>query len=102
MKRDQRTISVSEIHDTPQRGVFYVTGGGSLFVSDLLTVPGASNTVLEAQVPYAPEALNDMVGGGDIRACNLSSEILGNVATDDWASIIGSPYLQQFKKHLQQ
>ncbi|GIT38981.1 MAG: hypothetical protein Ct9H300mP8_01770 [Gammaproteobacteria bacterium] len=39
MKRDQRTITVSEIHDTPQRGVFYVTGGGSLFVSDLLTVP---------------------------------------------------------------
>ena len=70
MKRDQRTITVSEIHDAPQRGVFYVTGGGSLFVSDLLTVPGASNTVLEAQVPYAFEALDEMVGGGNIQACS--------------------------------
>ena len=70
MKRDQRTITVSEIHDAPQRGVFYVTGGGSLFVSDLLTVPGASNTVLEAQVPYASEALDEMVGGSDVHACS--------------------------------
>ena len=70
MKRDQRTITVIDIHDAPQRGVFYVTGGGSLFVSDLLTVPGASNTVLEAQVPYAFEALDEMVGGGNIQACS--------------------------------
>ena len=70
MKRDQRTITVSEIHDAPQRGVFYVTGGGSLFVSDLLTVPGASNTVLEAQVPSASEALDEMVGGSDVHACS--------------------------------
>ena len=70
MKRDQRNIAVSEIHRAPQQGVFYVTGGGSLLVSDLLTVPGASNTVLEAQVPYASEALTDMVGPDDIGACS--------------------------------
>ena len=70
MKRDQRNIAVSEIHRAPQQGVFYVTGGGSLLVSDLLTVPGASNTVLEAQVPYASEALADMVGPDDIVACS--------------------------------
>ena len=66
MKLDQRNITVGKIHDAPQQGVFYVTGGGSLFLSDLLTVPGASNTVLEAQIPYAFEALADVVGRSDI------------------------------------
>jgi len=37
---------------------------------------------------------------GDIRACNLSSETLGNVTTDDWESIIGNPYLKGFKKKI--
>ena len=70
MKRDQRNITVGEIHRTPQQGVFYVTGGGSLFLSDLLTVPGASNTVLEAQVPYAPDALVEIIGPTEIGACS--------------------------------
>ena len=35
---------------------------------------------------------------GDIRACNLSSETLGNVMKDDWADIIGSPYLKNSKR----
>jgi nicotinamide mononucleotide (NMN) deamidase PncC len=70
VKRDQRNITVRKIHDAPQQGVFYVTGGGSLFLSDLLTVPGASNTVLEAQIPYSSEALADVVGSSDIGACS--------------------------------
>ena len=70
MKRDQRNIVISEIHRAPQQGVFYVTGGGSLFISDLLTVSGASNTVLEAQVPYATDALTDLIGHSDTGACS--------------------------------
>ena len=70
MKRDQRNITIGEIHDAPQQGVFYVTGGGSLFLSDLLTVPGASNTVLEAQIPYASKALADVIRRSDIGACS--------------------------------
>ena len=33
--------------------VVAVTGGGSQAIADLLTVPGASATVLEAVVPYS-------------------------------------------------
>ena len=37
---------------------------------------------------------------GDVRSCNLSSNILGNVLRDDWASISGSPYIQTFRHQL--
>lgn len=53
---------IARLHDHPARGVFYVTGGGTLLLSDLLTVPGASGTVLEAQVPYSEAALGEILG----------------------------------------
>ncbi len=40
----------------------YLTGGGSRLLSDLLTLPGASATVLEARVPYSAVALADLIG----------------------------------------
>lgn len=49
---------LSAIHATPDRGVFAVSGGGSRAITALLEVPGASRTVLEAVVPYAPQAMN--------------------------------------------
>ena len=42
---------IERLHADPRKGVFVVTGGGSLLLSDLMTVPGASATVLEATVP---------------------------------------------------
>lgn len=42
--------------------VLAVTGGGVTLLTDLLNVPGASRTVLEAIVPYADRALSDWVG----------------------------------------
>jgi nicotinamide mononucleotide (NMN) deamidase PncC len=42
--------------------VLAVTGGGVASISDLLSVPGASRTVLEATVPYAASALSDLIG----------------------------------------
>jgi nicotinamide mononucleotide (NMN) deamidase PncC len=51
------------LHDTPWLGVFYITGGGSQLISELLTTPGASRTVLEVSVPYASEALHELLGG---------------------------------------
>jgi len=50
---------ISRLHESPWRLAIAVTGGGSLVISDLLTVPGASRTVLEAVVPYSAEALTD-------------------------------------------
>ena len=55
--------TVVAIHEVARQGVFVVTGGGSGLLSRLLSVPGASATVLEASVPYATQALTDYLGG---------------------------------------
>ena len=53
---------VKEIHASDWRGGLYVTGGGSGLLSNLLTTPGASATVLEAGVPYSDVALRELIG----------------------------------------
>lgn len=61
---------VTEIHDSPFRGVFAVTGGGSEALSRLLSVPGASRTVLEALVPYHAASLTQFLGGQPDKSCS--------------------------------
>ncbi|KAK9917941.1 hypothetical protein WJX75_009936 [Coccomyxa subellipsoidea] len=56
---------VRQIHDTPAKAVFYVAGGGAQVLTWLLSVPGASKTVLEARIPY---------GGGKSMAEILAKE----------------------------
>ena len=58
------------LHAAPWQGVFYVTGGGTMLLSELLTTPGASATVLEARVPYAEGALADVLGRTPEQACS--------------------------------
>lgn len=58
------------LHASPWQGVLYVTGGGTLLLSELLTTPGASATVLEARVPYAAGALAEIVGRTPEQACS--------------------------------
>lgn len=53
---------IAAIHASVYRGVFVVTGGGSGLLSALLSVPGASRTVLDAEVPYSPNALRSFLG----------------------------------------
>ena len=52
------------------RGVFHITGGGSLFLSEMLTTPGASRTVLDVRVPYAQTALHQLLGKLSSGACS--------------------------------
>ncbi|MCZ6710712.1 MAG: hypothetical protein O7B25_10140 [Gammaproteobacteria bacterium] len=52
------------------RGVFYLTGGGSGFLSELLGTAGASKTVLEVVVPYAETALAELLGQAPDQACS--------------------------------
>jgi hypothetical protein len=59
---DDRRELVARIHASPTMVVLAVTGGGVAAIVDLLAVPGASRTVLEASVPYAGAALADLVG----------------------------------------
>ena len=59
----ERTALVTSIHDTPTLVVLAVTGGGVASIGDLLSVAGASRTILEVVVPYAEAALADLLGG---------------------------------------
>ncbi|MGW8256781.1 MAG: CinA family protein [Thermoguttaceae bacterium] len=53
---------VQQIHDSPTRIVLAISGGGSRVIADLLEVPGASRTLLQAIVPYSAQAMIDFLG----------------------------------------
>ncbi len=60
---DERLQAVIEqIHQGDTQVVLAVTGAGSQAIAWLLSVPGASNTVLDAAVPYGFLALVDQLG----------------------------------------
>lgn len=61
---------VARIHAAARPCVVSVTGGGSRAIADLLAVPGASATLLEAVVPYALTALEQWLGGAVDQACS--------------------------------
>ncbi len=71
---------IAAIHDTPTRVALAITGGGSAALSRLLTVPGASRTVLEGQVPYAASALTEYLGSPPDRFCDDSTALAMAVA----------------------
>lgn len=66
---EQTTELVRRIHASPQRLVA-AAAGGSRLLSELLSVPGASNSVLEAVVPYAHNALVEWLGSVPEQACS--------------------------------
>jgi len=70
---DDRHGLITRIHATDVRGVLAVTGGGVASLTWLLTVPGASRTVLEASVPYAEAALADLVGHTPTQAVSATT-----------------------------
>lgn len=70
---ERKNALVNAIHASPRTGVFAVTGGGSGLLSALLSVPGASATVLEAHVPYAGAALRDFLGAEPSQACSVET-----------------------------
>lgn len=50
-----------------------ITGGGSGVIPRLLTRPGASRTVLEAQVPYGRRALTELLGAEPASRCSAET-----------------------------
>ncbi len=68
-----RATVIEGLHDGPHKGVIFVTGGGSLILSDLLQVPGASATLLEARIPYAQSALTSLLGEPPEQACSAGT-----------------------------
>jgi len=44
---------IQHIHDSPLQAVLVVSGGGSQALAWLMSVPGATRTVLEVTLPYS-------------------------------------------------
>lgn len=61
------------IHASDTQLVAHVAGGGMTALSELLAVPGASRTVLNATVPYATTALRALLGETPDGACSAST-----------------------------
>lgn len=61
---------IERIHASPRKAVITVTGGGSSALAWLLSVPGASNTVMEAAVPYSAASLAKLLGREPAQAVN--------------------------------
>lgn len=64
---------IAKIHASPVMAVLVVTGGGAQAVADLLAVPGASKTVLEALVPYSEKALTEFLGESPAQAVSVET-----------------------------
>lgn len=64
---------VEEIHASPVSLVMAVTGGGSDAIAQLLQVPGASRTLLEATIPYHPAALSQYLQTVPANFCSLAT-----------------------------
>jgi len=61
---------IRQLHRSPWRIVPVIAGGGSDAISTILSVPGASGTVLEACIPYANSAMKDFLGFAPARYCS--------------------------------
>ena len=55
----QRIEYVQTLHHSPTQIVAALSGGGTLILGDLLTVPGGSRTLIEAVVPYSHESISN-------------------------------------------
>src|SRR5712691_2669546 len=64
---------IVSLHNHAFPCVLAVTGGGAGALAALLGVPGASRTVLEALVPYHPNALADFLGFAPTQACSAET-----------------------------
>jgi len=60
---------VEVIHGSPGRLVAALSGGGTRALAELLEVPGASRTLLEAVIPYCETAITRWLGGRPDRFC---------------------------------
>lgn len=53
---------IQNIHDSPCQAVITIAGAGSQALTWILSEPGASRTILEINVPYSTQSLNDYLG----------------------------------------
>jgi len=72
---------IERILDSGFKAVLVTTGGGSTALNALLTTPGASSFVADAQIPYSPEALSAYLGEEVEQSCSpLTAKKLAEAA----------------------
>ncbi|HXG11950.1 MAG TPA: hypothetical protein VNK04_19495 [Gemmataceae bacterium] len=64
---------ITALHDAGRLCVLAVTGGGAKAAAALLTVPGASRSILEVVVPYHERALVDFLGYTPEQFCSADA-----------------------------
>jgi len=64
---------IEAIQSSGYRAAMVVSGGGIGAVHAMLLHPGASRFVLEAQIPYSPEAMFDYLGEKVPRFCSAEA-----------------------------
>lgn len=69
--------------------VFALTGGGSLFLSDILCAGGASQFLVHAEIPYNEKSLNKFVGGIREKAASECTARQLAVASEAYAKGLG-------------
>ena len=62
-------IRITAIHKDNRRGVFYIAGGGLGALDKLLSVAGASNTVLEGVIPYSNQSMTQLLKHEPEKSC---------------------------------
>ncbi|MDR3183503.1 MAG: hypothetical protein LBT89_11415 [Planctomycetaceae bacterium] len=77
--QQQRIDYVREIHQSPVQLMLTLSGGGTPVITDFLTVPGASKTIIDVAVPYSKEALAQYIGHTPERFC--SGQTARSIAT---------------------
>ncbi len=68
-----RVVLIAQIHASTTMTVLVVTGGGAQALADLLAVPGASRTLLEALVPYSDPSLAEFLGALPAQAVSIET-----------------------------
>jgi nicotinic acid mononucleotide adenylyltransferase len=66
---------ISALHGSGRKAALAITGGGSGAVGELLSVPGGSRLLLEAQIPYDALALERFLGFAPVQACSSDTAI---------------------------
>ena len=67
--------NITKIHNSSFRFVMVSSGGGTNAISEILKVPGASKSVLEAYVPYAKESLDYYLLKQPDQYCSLNTTL---------------------------
>ena len=78
--------AIQNLFESPWQIALCLTGGGSRVASDLLTVPGASSTLLDVAIPYSAASLTDCLGQVPAQFCSRETAL--DMATVAWQNAL--------------